>query len=179
MRERGLAQALIDLYGGTTETCLAELCRLPPFADLDLHDASDSGSRRALLTELPGYRPRNPPNPATDRDLGCLPFDSGSLDLVITTDIFEYSPDPEAAFREIRRVLRAEGRHVFALRQQHPTSPTPPHKVRARLGGRGPLFGANLLADLARMGMRTVARFPDATNIERRKVVVFVSRAPS
>jgi SAM-dependent methyltransferase len=48
-------------------------------------------------------------------DLTRLTFDSQCFDLVITSDVFEHVFDPEAAFREIYRVLKPGGVHVFSL----------------------------------------------------------------
>ncbi len=48
-------------------------------------------------------------------DIQALTFADGSLDLVITSEVFEHVADPWAGFREIRRVLRLGGRHIFTV----------------------------------------------------------------
>jgi SAM-dependent methyltransferase len=61
-------------------------------------------------------------------DLQQLTFDDGAFDLVITSEVLEHVADPWLAFKEIRRVLRPGGRHVF-------TVPTIPGTVtRSRRG---------------------------------------------
>lgn len=42
-------------------------------------------------------------------DVGALPFEDGSFDLVLSLNGFHAFPDKEAAYREIYRVLRPEG----------------------------------------------------------------------
>jgi SAM-dependent methyltransferase len=44
-----------------------------------------------------------------------LTFADGSFDLVITQDVFEHVLHPAPAFREIERVLRPGGAHVFTV----------------------------------------------------------------
>ena len=53
--------------------------------------------------------------PARHEDIQALTFDDDSLDLVITSEVFEHVADPWAGFREIHRVLRAGGRHIFTV----------------------------------------------------------------
>jgi SAM-dependent methyltransferase len=48
-------------------------------------------------------------------DLRSLSLGDGSVDLVVTSDVFEHVVDPGPAFREIARVLRHGGAHVFTL----------------------------------------------------------------
>lgn len=44
-----------------------------------------------------------------------LSFDDASLDLVLSSDVMEHMPDPYAAHRDIFRVLRPGGRHIFTV----------------------------------------------------------------
>ena len=44
-----------------------------------------------------------------------LSFDEGSIDLVISSDVFEHIPDPYRAHREIHRVLKQGGAHIFTV----------------------------------------------------------------
>jgi len=48
-------------------------------------------------------------------DVQNLTFSDGSFDIVITQDVFEYVPDPESGFREIWRVLKTGGYHIFTV----------------------------------------------------------------
>ncbi len=48
-------------------------------------------------------------------DLQSLSFESNSIDLVITQDIFEHIKNPYSAFNEINRVLKTGGIHIFSV----------------------------------------------------------------
>ena len=48
-------------------------------------------------------------------DLQKLSFPSRSLDLVLTSDVLEHMPSPYDAHREIFRVLKRGGRHIFTV----------------------------------------------------------------
>ncbi len=48
-------------------------------------------------------------------DLRCLTLPDNSVDLVVTGDVFEHIINPGPAFREIARVLREGGLHVFTV----------------------------------------------------------------
>ena len=130
-----------------------------------------------------------------NQDLQRLTFDSGSFDLVITSDILEHVRSPKAAFQEIKRVLRPGGKHVFTVPLQYPMPPQtisrvdtstdddrpvlPPVYHGDGSGGKSLVytdFGKDVLDDLDRSGMPTAIRFVDATNTERRKVIILVSR---
>ena len=49
------------------------------------------------------------------QDLMSLTFDDQSIDLVISSDVFEHIPDPYRAHKEVYRVLKHGGRHVFTV----------------------------------------------------------------
>ena len=48
-------------------------------------------------------------------DLRCLTLPDNSVDLVVTSDVFEHVINPGLAFQEIARVLRSGGLHVFTV----------------------------------------------------------------
>ena len=48
-------------------------------------------------------------------DLRKLSFGDNSLDLIISTEIFEHIPGPYDAFREVHRVLKPSGMHIFTV----------------------------------------------------------------
>jgi SAM-dependent methyltransferase len=60
-------------------------------------------------------------------DLEALTLASGSVDLVVTQDVFEHVLRPDVAFAEIARVLVPGGAHVFSV----PLFPHPATVVRA------------------------------------------------
>ena len=203
IRERGLAHTLVDLYG-TGQASLRELCDHPGFASLAIYEPGSSGRHRKHMKQLPRYRTSTYRQNAAlgetadgvhCQDLERLTYQSGSFDLVITSEILEHVRQPKLAFREIKRVLRLGGMHVFTIPLHYPMPP----RTRARVdttsdadrplmpakyhgdgkGGRSLVytdFGADLLDELDRSDMPTSFRFVDATNVERRKTLVFTSR---
>jgi SAM-dependent methyltransferase len=48
-------------------------------------------------------------------DLSALTFEDNTIDLLITQDVFEHVMEPEKAFREIARVLKPGGAHIFSM----------------------------------------------------------------
>ncbi|HVE74061.1 MAG TPA: class I SAM-dependent methyltransferase [Mycobacteriales bacterium] len=48
-------------------------------------------------------------------DLQALTLADSSVDVFVTQDVFEHIPDPEAAWREIARVLAPGGVHVWTV----------------------------------------------------------------
>lgn len=48
-------------------------------------------------------------------DITRLTFPDNSIDLLVSSDVLEHVPDIEAAFREMARVLRPGGLHLFTV----------------------------------------------------------------
>ncbi len=75
-------------------------------AGIDLSEAMLTMTRERLADE-----------PATmdfrEADATSLPFDDGSFDAVVSTQVYEYVPDLNAALLEVERVLRPGGRVVI------------------------------------------------------------------
>lgn len=115
---------------------------LPAMQALHVFEAQAEGPIHALLARSPGYVCSeyfpNVPRGETYRGVRCedlmaLTFPSNLFDLVITQDVLEHVADPDAAFREIGRVLRPGGHHVFTV----PVHPTRPSQSRAQLSAAG------------------------------------------
>lgn len=49
------------------------------------------------------------------QDLMNLSLSNESVDLVISSDVFEHIPDPYKAHKEVYRVLKSGGRHIFTV----------------------------------------------------------------
>jgi SAM-dependent methyltransferase len=50
-----------------------------------------------------------------NQDLRRLTFQDNSLDLVLTEDVFEHVPEYREGFREVHRVLKQGGWHIFSI----------------------------------------------------------------
>jgi SAM-dependent methyltransferase len=125
-------------------------------------------------------------------DLRSLTFSDDSLDLVITSDIFEHVRTPMVAFAELFRVLRPGGFHIFTVPLRWPLPSTtrsrvdssgpddvfllPPVYHQSPVDANGSLvytdFGMNLPDELRELGFET------DTHLGYRNAVTFVSRKP-
>jgi SAM-dependent methyltransferase len=52
-------------------------------------------------------------------DIGALPFEAGAFELVVSFETIEHVPDPEAALRELRRVLADGGLLAISTPNKH------------------------------------------------------------
>ena len=107
----------------------------PSSPRLDIYEPGSLGPFRKYLRRLPNYvesqySPDIAGGSVRDRvryeDLMHLSFPDASLDLVITSDVFEHVRKPHVAFAELHRVLRPGGAHVFTVPLRHPM---PAHTV--------------------------------------------------
>jgi SAM-dependent methyltransferase len=80
--------------------------------------------RVAEINPLPGVHPFLSKLPwiisteyGTDRseDLMALSYPDQSFDIILTSDTLEHVPDFDVALREIHRVLRPGGKHIFTV----------------------------------------------------------------
>lgn len=69
-----------------------------------------------------------------NEDLRSLTFPDSSFDILVTQDVLEHVPEPDRAFREIARILKPGGCHVFSVPLH--SSPT---KERSRYDDDGTL----------------------------------------
>ena len=98
----------------------------PSWRELTIHEGSPGGpASRMLRREAPGYSasqyllPEFPRGAVvgnvTCQDLEALSFPDDSIDLFITQDVLEHVLRPESALKEIARVTRPGGAHVFTV----------------------------------------------------------------
>jgi len=128
-RERALMEVLKRYY--------------PAYRGLTIHESSPGG--RGVSTRLAQecrnysyshYFPDTPPgeiNPkhnARCESLEALTFPDATFDLIITQDVMEHVLAPEAAFREIARVLKPGGAHVFTVPLVRKTEASRPRAIR-------------------------------------------------
>lgn len=113
-RERALMKVLSDYY--------------PNFRGLDIHESSPGGRgvSTKLYTECSGYTASqyypnitlgqvHPQSGYRCENIEQLTFPDSSFDLFITQDVMEHIFDPEKAFKEIARVLKPGGAHIFTV----------------------------------------------------------------
>jgi SAM-dependent methyltransferase len=101
---------------------LADVREIP---DLVVYNTEAQGSLHEQLASMRGYRcseylgPDHEPGEVvgstTHQDLMALSYDDMSIDLVLSSDVFEHVPDPYRAHAEVHRVLRPRGHHVFTV----------------------------------------------------------------
>jgi SAM-dependent methyltransferase len=113
-RERALMKVISDFY--------------PNWRDLVIHESSpgDRGASTKLRRECKDYTSSHfYPNITLGQinnnsgyrceDIEKLTFPDNSFDLFITQDVMEHIFDPEKAFKEISRVLKPGGAHIFTV----------------------------------------------------------------
>jgi hypothetical protein len=107
-------------------TVLAE--RFPNYRELVIHESSPGhrGVSVKLRRECPNYSASHffpniplgevhPEKGYRSENIEALTFANNTFDLFITQDVMEHIFRPSVAFREIARVLRPEGAHLFTV----------------------------------------------------------------
>ena len=113
-RERALMKIITDFFHN--------------YRSLDIHESSPSerGTSVKLQNECKGYTASqfypdiaygqaNPQSGYRCENIERLTFPDNCFDLFITQDVMEHIVDPERAFKEIARVLRKGGAHIFTV----------------------------------------------------------------
>lgn len=100
----------------------------PNFRELAIHESSPGGRGASvkLHSECPGYSASHfypdvtPGEIHSEHGYQCqnleeLTFEDNSFDLFISQDVLEHIYHPDKAFREIARVLKPGGAHIFSV----------------------------------------------------------------
>lgn len=206
LRYRGQAKAILEACGNG-EQSIHELSQSPQFAGLGIYEPGLVGPFRKYFKDLPRYGQSyywadmplgSLKDGVPNHDLQSLDLPADSLDLIVTSDIFEHIRQPWRAFAELHRVLRPGGRHVFTVPLQHPMPKKTVYRVdtsteedihllpevyhSAGEGGKSLVytdFGADMIARLKEIGFSTAISFIDRDRPLCRKNITFVSTKTS
>lgn len=91
--------------------------------NFSIYNVEANGAVHKALSALPKYicseyfgeehKPGEIIRGIRNEDLQRLSFPDGKFDIILSSDVLEHMPDPYAAHREIFRVLKPGGRHIF------------------------------------------------------------------
>lgn len=124
-RQRQIASVACKAVSAMTGKRVASLVDVAGLADLAVYNTEAGRQIHERLSTMKNYccseyfgdnyRSGDMVNGRMHQDLMSLSFDDRSIDLVISSDVFEHIPDPYRAHREVHRVLKTGGRHVFTV----------------------------------------------------------------
>ncbi len=121
LRSGQLANAIVSVANAKTgghARRLNQVFRSPEAQALDIAEINSAGNLHRHLARCHGLKYSEfgstlPSMPS--QDLTALSYADASFDVVITSDTLEHVPDVDRALREIHRVLRRGGTHVFSV----------------------------------------------------------------
>ena len=178
LRYREQARLIVKHFSRRGATCLAELADQLEFRASRIYEPGLIGPFRNHLRKLKGYRnsffgtdvsPGETRDGVECQDLMKLTFEDDAFDLVISSDIFEHVRKPFVGFREVNRVLKPGGFHIFSIPVEHPmprrtvfrvdtSEPEDVHVLPALYHG---LPGGNRILVYTDFGADMVARLAD------------------
>ncbi len=167
------------------------------FKDKSVAEINACGDLHQILKAIPAlkYSEFSPKDKSVrNEDLQKLSYQDASFDAVLTSDTLEHVPDYEQALREIRRILKPGGYHIFTI----PLIFSRKTRRRVRISPKGlenilspsyhgageednlvsTEFGIDLLDRLADVGFTTNIYFANPLN-KNEVNHVLVSRRPS
>ncbi|MFH1278407.1 MAG: class I SAM-dependent methyltransferase [Candidatus Eisenbacteria bacterium] len=124
-RQRQLAYVLCGAASSMTGRRVASLPELARLDHLAVYNTEARGAVHGRLRAMKGYvcseyfgdryEPGALVNGVRHEDLQALSLEDGTIDLVLSSDVFEHIPEPYEAHAEVYRVLKPGGRHVFTV----------------------------------------------------------------
>ena len=129
LRYREQARVVVEHFAREGSEHMADLARESAFRALKIYEPGLIGPFRRILGRLPNYHTsflwpdvqRGEYRRGVQcQDLMDLTFDDDDFDLVISSDIFEHVRRPFDGFREVNRVLKPGGLHIFSIPVAYP-----------------------------------------------------------
>lgn len=124
-RQRQIAYVLCMVVSEQRRLAVRRIADLYKLTAISIYNTEASGALHIALSRLPGYVSSEYFGPeyisgkfvngVRHEDLTALSFPDNSFDIVLSSDVLEHIPDPYQAHREVWRVLRPGGRHIFTV----------------------------------------------------------------
>lgn len=124
-RQRQMAYMILHALTSQGIGGISSLADVARLRDLKVYNTEATGALHSRLKPMPGYQFSQYYGDAYEsgvlvdgimhQDLMRLSFADNSLDLVLSSDVFEHIADPYKAHGEVFRVLRPGGRHLFTM----------------------------------------------------------------
>ena len=124
LRFRVQAEAILRFYKDMQARTIKELAAIPDFKRLRIFEPGISGPFRALFGGLPHYtksfywsdlKSGELRDGVVNEDLMNLSIPSGTVDLMISSDVFEHIRHPDRGIAESARILRSGGAHIYTV----------------------------------------------------------------
>lgn len=204
LREREQAKCIVDTFGQPPLTNLSELAETNEFKKLCIYEPGTSGPFRKIFRPLANYQQsdfyseeqrKGASKQIPHQDLEQLTYADNTFDLVLTSDILEHVRHPLDAFRQIWRVLKPHGFHIFTIPLTVPmptktvarvdtTGPTDKHLLPERYHGNGKGgrslvyndFGADIVTLLETVGFDVQLVRPKTPSKHTNSVVTLVTK---
>ena len=212
LRYRGQAQAILKYFSKQKHSTLEVLSQDPEFQKLYIYEPGIIGPFRKYFNKFTNYvasyywedvEPGQYKDGIQCQNLERLTHPSNHFDLIVSSDIMEHVRRPWDAFKEIFRILKPGGCHVFTVPVQHPMpSKTvervdtsgekdvilmePRYHSAPSLNKSGSLrslvytdFGKDLVDRLQDIGYEVELLQPQIQDREVQRLITFVSKKPN
>ena len=138
LRYREQARLILNHFSREGSGHLADLAAESEFQNLKIYEPGLIGPFRKFFQKLPHYHtsyfwddvePGESREGVQCQDLMNLTYEDDSFDLVLSSDIFEHVRKPFVGFKEVNRVLKPGGYHIFSIPLQGPMRSTTVYRV--------------------------------------------------
>ena len=122
-RKRHLAAIILDAIKSPRR--FSSLREIPSNTRVKIYNVESNGALHSYLKHINGYicseyfgsyeEIGKEKNGILNVDLQQIPFADNLFDFVVSTEVFEHIPNPYIAFKELHRILKPGGSHIFTV----------------------------------------------------------------